>query len=130
MDPIAWLSADRATSQVGFLERTAYSPAGGGYVTTASEAVYRFPLAMSALETGMAQELTLEVPYRGKLPTPRTNYREQTEPDGRKSLHTWGPYVLGLTGVRVQSRTLELTVGMERWAARLEFDLDQVEDAR
>jgi hypothetical protein len=38
-------------------------------------------------------------------------------------IHKLGPYLLGVTGLRVDGKALEITLGMGNWSAVLSFDL-------
>jgi hypothetical protein len=121
-EPQAWLTADAAGDPLAFGSDIAVRVAAGGYVTDPDKPVYRFPLALVDLRTGAEHALVLNVPYKGKLPEPKTNYSMETLDDGKKRWQAMGPHVMAVTGLEVQDNRLRVTLGMEGWAAVLAFD--------
>jgi ankyrin repeat protein len=119
----AWLVADRAGDPVAFGDIHAFRLPGGGYVEPENKSIYHFPLSAINLETGVERSFLLHVPFKGDLPRPKENYSETRSANGRLVIHNLGPYLLGVTGLRVDGKGLEITLGMENWSAVLSFDL-------
>jgi hypothetical protein len=114
----AWLSADPASDPVDFTSAHAFRPLSGGYITSQSSQVYHFPIAMINLETGVAQTLLLNVPYRGEVPPPETNYKRSGD-----HIETFGPYLLGVTWLEVRGTMLRITLGTRETSTTVDFDL-------
>ncbi len=121
--PDGWLVADRGGDPLAFSETYAFCLPAGGYVGHQNKSTYHFPLAALDLEAGVEHALLLHAPFKGELPRPKTDYSQTQSADSRQVVHTFGPYVLGVTGLRVDSKALEITLGMENWSAVLTFDL-------
>jgi hypothetical protein len=79
------------------------------------------------LRTGTDRAMVLRVPFKGKLPAPKTNYSGIITPQGKARWKTMGPHVLAITWLQVEDNRLRVTVGMEEWARSLEFDLDEIQ---
>jgi hypothetical protein len=121
--PCGWLVTDPAGDLVAFTATHALRVASGGYVRREQDRVYRFPLEMVDLTTGAQRELTLNVPFDGKIDLPKTNYGTSELPDGSRGVRTWGPYLLGVTNLEVACENLQLTLGMEDSSWVIEFKL-------
>lgn len=78
---------------------------------------------MIDLETSVNQTLLLDVPYRGKISPPRTNYT-----DFGDHVETRGPYLLGITGLDVRGTTLRITLGTRETSTAVDFDLEAIVD--
>ena len=74
------------------------------------------------LQSGEERNFTLEVPYKGQFPAPKTNYSHTTTKEGEDRWRCYGPYVLGVTQLRAEGDVLRITLGMEAWSATLDFD--------
>jgi ankyrin repeat protein len=127
--PQAWLVADPACDAVAFAQGQAFCLPRGGYVSRPDDAVYHFPVGVVDLESGGEQEWLLNVPFRGKLPAPETNYSEDAS-RARNTFHAHGPYVLGITQLRIAGNVLEVTLGMKNWSAVVRFDVSAVKSLR
>jgi hypothetical protein len=122
-EPEAWLISDPAGDPVAFGDDYAVRVSAGGYVPDADAGVYHFPISMVDLKSGVSRDLELKVPFTGQLPLPQTNFSRTTRAGGKDQWHPFGPYVLAVTGLRVDGTRLRITIGMENWARDLEFDL-------
>jgi hypothetical protein len=123
----AWLTADPAGDPVAFTATHAFRTASGGYVATERDAVYRFPLERVQLATGDCRFFTLAVPFDGKVSKPETNTRSAKGADGEETVHTWGPHLLGVTGLGATSDSLQICIGTERGSKTLKFPLAVLE---
>lgn len=126
-DRDAWLTSEPAGDPLGFGDQYAFRVLGGGYVTDPEAGIYQFPLSIIDLKTGADRELVLRVPYKGKIPEPETNYSRSTSPQGKDRWQTMGPHFLAITGLQVEGKRLHVTLGMEKWAKSLEFDIDELQ---
>jgi len=125
--PSAWLGTSPAGDPTAFSNAFAFRVIAGGYLMDADATVYNFPLAMVDLQTGADRTLLLKVPFKGKMPEPKTNYGPTYSKDGKLMRKTTGPHVLAITRLGVEGKRLAVTLGMEKGSQRLEFDLDEVE---
>jgi hypothetical protein len=123
--PTAWLTSDPAGDPLAFTPERAYRVRTGGYVKTAKEHIFRFPIASVDLRTGRESSLLLSVPFEGEVPEPTTNVSSHTLPDGTKTFATFGPYHLGVTALSARAGQLDVTLGMENWHRTLTFDLPE-----
>jgi ankyrin repeat protein len=121
--PDAWLLADSACDAVGFGPTHAFCLPSGGYISSPSDSVYYFPLTAVDLGSGTEQLGTLHVPLEGTITAPQTNCSTRESPSGEMTIRACGPYLLGVTGLRVTGERLEITLGMEHWSASVRFDL-------
>jgi hypothetical protein len=122
----AWLSADPAGDPVAFGEGFAFRVSAGGHVTAPDAGAYHFPLSMIDLRTGADRDLVLRVPYKGKLPEPKTNFSRSQTPAGKVRWQALGPYVLAVTRLQVEGERLRVTLGMEGWARALDFEIKEL----
>jgi ankyrin repeat protein len=127
--PHAWLVADRAGDPVAFGKTHAFCLPSGGYVWRRGDSVYHFPLSAVDLQTGSEQRCVLHVPFKRKLPAPTTNFSSRTSRTGQ-AIRARGPYLLAVTHLRLDSNTLQITLGMEKWSATAHFDLSKVDSLR
>jgi hypothetical protein len=125
-EPDAWLRSDKAGDPIAFTEKWAFRPLIGGYVLDESKPVYYFPISVIDLRTGLDRTMTLHVPFEGKLPKPTTNYSGFNRPSGKSGIHTMGPYIMAITQLRVEGKTLRVTLAMEKWSAVADFDVDEL----
>ena len=93
----------------------------GGYVYPA-QPIYRFPITAVDLKTGVDHPLLLNVPYKGKVPEPTTNY-SRSGSKGKDRWRTFGPHMLAITGLEVEGMRLRVVLGMEKWSGVLAFDI-------
>ena len=114
----AWLSADPASDPVSFTDEYAFRPLGGGYITSQDSQVYHFAIAVINLETGVAETLLLNIPYRGEVPPPRTNYSRTGD-----RIETYGPYLLGVTWLEARGTVLRVVLGTSETSTSVDFDL-------
>lgn len=124
-EPAVWFSAGKAQDAVEFGENHAFCLPTGGYVARDDSPIYRFPISAVDLATGLDMELLLEVPFKGKIPIPETNYSSSTLPDGTRSFRTRMEWQLAITGLRLHHDQLEIVLGMENWAGSVTFDLSK-----
>jgi hypothetical protein len=124
--PDAWLRSDPAGSPLALGESHAFRVTAGGYIPDQEAHRYRFPISIIDLKTGVDQSVTLDVPFKGELPKPGSNCRIFYGSDGKEKYETHGPYVLAITSLRVENQRLQVTLGMEKWARTLNFDLESV----
>jgi hypothetical protein len=113
-----WLTADKVRDVVAFDSTHAYRAVAGGYVARKEEKIYRFPLSIVDLASGVEHSATLVVPYKGELKLPTQNVSQTAD-----STHADGPYLLGVTQLHVDRNGLEVTIGMEGTSAGVSFDL-------
>jgi hypothetical protein len=86
------------------------------------DGIYRFLLSAVDLPTGTERNFTLEVPFKGQLPVPKSNYSHTTTKGGEDRWNCSGPHVLAVTQLRADKNLLRITLGMESWSATVEFD--------
>jgi len=77
------------------------------------------------LRTGLDRPMVLHVPFEGNLPKPESNYSGFDRPGGKSGIHTMGPYVLAITQLRVEGKSLRITLGMEKWSAAVDFEVEE-----
>ena len=80
---------------------------------------------MIDLKTGADRTYFLRVPYTGKLSEPKSNYTRTQSPQGKDCWQALGPYILGITGLHIDGKRLQITLGMKKWARTVEFDIDE-----
>jgi hypothetical protein len=114
----AWLMSDPAGDVACFADQTMIRVIEGGYVEKAGDRAYRFPLAVVDLAIGLHRTLVLTVPFTGNLPLPASNYSRS-----EAGTLAFGPYQLAVTGLRVEGRVLQVTLGTEGKAVGVDFDL-------
>jgi hypothetical protein len=125
-EPEAWLTSDKARDPVAFAGRWAFRLPGGGYVLDKAKSEYRFPVSIINLKNGSDRTMTLTVPFKGQLPTPKSNYSQSRGADGKQRWHTIGPYLLAITQLQAEGDRLSITLGMEDWSAVVEFDVSEL----
>jgi ankyrin repeat protein len=123
--PDAWLAADPASDAVAFGRTHAFCLPSGGYISKPHDHVYHFPLSAIGLDDGAEQACTLHVPFAGEAPVPGTNYSMRGTGEEAK-IHTHGPYLLGITQLRLVDGILEITLG----SAAVRFDLHELDFLR
>ncbi len=119
-EPQAWLIAGPAGDPVAYSPTHAFRPAGG-YILKRGEQIYHFPIRMFDLKSTQSQVLTLSVPFDGQVPKPETNYS-----GGDSQIHTFGPYLLGVTWLEVGGGILQIVLGTESGATAADFEITQV----
>ena len=124
-EPVAWLSAGKAQDAVVFGDSHAFCLPAGGYVARKNAPIYRFPISAVDLSTGLDTDLLLNVPFKGEIPIPASNYSSRTLPDGTQGYHTLLYCELAVTGLQVHHNQLEIVLGMEKWAASVRFDVSK-----
>jgi hypothetical protein len=129
-EPKAWLGSDPAGDPIAMGAGKAFRVPTGGYVAAPAEKVFRFPITMIALDSGMSRNLELSIPFDGKIVEPKTNCSIRTFPDGTKSIHAMGPYVMAVTLLQVDRDRLRITLGMDEWHRTFEVPIRDLEDAK
>lgn len=127
-DLTGWFFTDKAGDPVAFGQKFAFTVPAGGYVADEGKMVFDFPLVAVDLANGQERELTLHVPFSGKLPIPQTNIGTTHDGD-KKTYHTYGPYLLAVTQLHGEGDELEVTLGMEDWTRTLVFDVSKLAPA-
>lgn len=120
--PHAWLTTGRAAQPVAFSQSQAFRLPGGGYITNKGDHDYHFPITATDLSSGIEQELVLHVPFEGTISAPG---KGRTDTEDRVSTATF--HVMAITDLRADDRSLDVTIGMEKWSATLTFSLDSLE---
>jgi len=126
--PSAWLISSSAGNPLAFSDGLAFQVIAGGYVKDEDATVYNFPIAMVDLKTRTDRSLLLNVPFKGKVPKPKTNFSSTTSQDGKQSLQTLGPHLLAITWLAVEGKQLVVTLGMENESRTLEFNIDGIDE--
>src|SRR5262249_46255549 len=126
----AWFVAEPARDPVAFGQRFGFGFPSGGYVSKRGDSIYHFPISAIDLQTGVDQLCGLHIPFKGKIPAPKTNYSTVDVPGGRDTIHNFGPWLLGLTQLQLEGSILEITLGMEDWSAAVRFDLSEADSLR
>jgi hypothetical protein len=116
-----WLKADPAGDPVAWTKTHAFRLFGDAYVEKKGDKVYHFPIGRVDLATGGVDVFTLHVPFDGEVPQPKTNYRGTEE-----QVHTYGPYLLGITWMEIVGDTLEVVLGVPGKASSVRFRLDDL----
>jgi ankyrin repeat protein len=122
-EPAAWLVTGRTGDRIAMGPTHAVRQDAGGYVASKDEAMFHFPLAVVDLASGAERPIEIQVPFRGKLDAPMTNYRAHGMVNGETSFHTMGPYLLGITSLTLDGSHLEVVLGMTNRAMSTEFEL-------
>ncbi len=122
-EPNAWLVTGRSGDPIAFSRTHAVRIQAGGYVSSESDSLFRFPISIIELESGSERPIELRVPFRGTLSAPNQNYSQVELPDGKKGYRTSGPYLLGITSLGGSNGSrLGIVLGMANRAMSIEFD--------
>ena len=125
-EPAAWLVTGKACDPVAFGDTHAFCLPAGGYIAREADSVFRFPIAAVDLSSGLDTELLLNVPFKGKMPIPTTNYSSTTLPDGTHSYRTLWHQESAITELHASGGQLEIVLGQEKWSASVKFDISKV----
>src|SRR5262249_45576955 len=126
MQPHAWLRTGPAGDATAFGKTHTFCLPSGGYVARPDDSVYHFPLSAVDLQTGDERRCVLHVPFKGKVPPPKTNNSAGSR-RGRGTVQASGPYLLAITNLRLEGNILEVTLGMEKWSSSVAFDLSKAD---
>jgi hypothetical protein len=116
--PEAWFTAGKAADAMAAGPTIVFRTLAGGYIADKTRGVYRFPIAVIDSATGADRTAVLAVPFDGELPPPKSNF---TGAGDRISSH--GPYLLGITRLRLVDDVLDVTPGTEDAAVGMRFDV-------
>jgi len=119
----AWLVVDKPSDPAVFSSFRAYRVFSGGFVRHKEDAVFHLPFSSIDCANGASEPLELDVPLTGTVSLPETNI--QSSEDG-SSYHTWGPFLLGITRLRIDEDQLAITVASTSSATELTFDLGEL----
>jgi hypothetical protein len=125
-EPTAWLTTAKACDPVAFSKTHAFCLPGGGYVVRESDSIFRFPIAAVDLSTSLNADMVLDVPFRGNISIPTTNYSSRQSPDGTRSIRTTMHHEAAITGLTMSDGLLEIVLGTEKWAGSVKFDVSKV----
>lgn len=131
----AWLVSGWMNIPIAFGKSTFRLPAGG-YITKRSDCIFHFPLGIIDLKTGLERDLTLEVPFRGEVPDPETNFCSEVQQNGETSWSTLGPYLLTVSEIWLEGDRLRIGLEsgdwsmdqtkVEDWTAVLDFEIGEL----
>ncbi len=124
--PAAWFAAGRAGDSVAIDAAHVFCVPAGGYIVRKHDPVYRFPIAAIDLSTGLDTDLLFNVPFKGKIRIPETNYSFSTLADGSRAYQTSLPCEAAVTGLHLDGGQIEIVLGLEKRAASVRFDLSKV----
>src|SRR5947209_5690158 len=111
VQPHAWLTTGQAGDPIAFGKTHAFCLPSGGYVVRQDDSVYHLPLSAIDLQTGADHRCLLHVPFKGKVPVPRTNYSASSR-RGSSTIHASGPYLMAITQLHMEDNLLEITLGL------------------
>ena len=124
--PDAWLTSNTAGSPITFTDTHAFRVIAGGHVLEPTSTVYSFPVSVVDLKSGVDSALVLNVPFKGKVPEPHSNYSRSQSPQGKDRWQASGPYLLAITWLKVEGNRLHVTLGMQEWTRTLSFEIDDL----
>lgn len=113
-----WLMADPAGDPVAWTKTHAFRPFGDPYVEKKGDKVYHFPIGRVDLSNGSTEVFMLHVPFDGEVPQPKTNYHGTED-----QVHTFGPYLLGVTWMEIVGDALEVVIGTRGKGSSVRFKL-------
>ena len=126
VEPAAWFATGKARDPVAFGDTQAFCLPAGGYIAREADSVYRFPITAIDLSTGLDIGMLFNVPFKGKIAIPSTNYSRATSPDGTQSYRTRSHHEAAVTGLQADGSQIEIVLGMEKWAASVKFDTSKL----
>jgi hypothetical protein len=119
VNPDAWLVVGKSGDPMAFSNGSVFKSLTGGYVQKDSKRIVLFPLSTFGYEDGKREDMLLRVPLTEDATLPTTNYSG----DPKGSTHTFGPYLLAITGLNAERELLAVTLGTDRWSAIVTFKL-------
>ena len=117
-----WLATDKAGDPVALGAKRGFRVQAGGFVRAAEKRVFLLPVSTFEYVDGSMETLVLRMPMAEEIEVPKTN----VSTFGDDSHRTFGPYLLAVTGLRLEGDRLGVTVGLEERSAELFFDLSAV----
>jgi hypothetical protein len=121
----AWFKSGKLGDSIAFGARYAFRATGGGFIADKRTKIYSFPISIIDLTTGVDRTAILHVPFEGEFPLPTENV-SRTE-DATEAM---GPYLLGVSYLRVDGEQLEIVLGRKGSAVGLAFDVKALEENR
>lgn len=123
--PVAWLCSNTAGDPLAFGNSYAFCLPDGGYVLRGGDGVYHFPITALDLKNGTDRTLVLNVPFKGTLLPPTTNYQggAGTAADGTDGWRSLVPYHMAITHLAADGNSLEITIATDKKPAGLKFEL-------
>ena len=112
----SWFVADPPDRVACFSQERLFR-ASAAFITKQAEPIYCFLISVVDLSTGLDHDLTLSIPYDGHLPKPK--YGSFTP----SSMHTNEPYLLWVSDLRIDGRTLRIVMSTDKDKTALDFDL-------
>ncbi|NOX54453.1 MAG: hypothetical protein GXP27_08425 [Planctomycetes bacterium] len=113
----AWLRQGAWPECVAFDKQWILTVREGGFVESPESRTIQFPLALLDLNTYAQHDLTLRVPFRGRVSPPKTNYSHSEE-----GWVTWGKFPIELTGLELGKYHLDFTLVHKNRKYEVTFD--------
>lgn len=117
-----WLTTGKSGDPVALGTKRGFRVLAGGFVHAAEKRVFLLPVSAFEYVNGTMETLLLRLPMTEEIEVPKTN----VSTFGDDSHRTFGPYLLAVTGLRLEGDRLAITVGMEARSVELLFDLSAV----
>jgi hypothetical protein len=126
----AWLGSGTAGDIACYGGPLLFRTIDGGFVQREGEFVYHFPIAMLNLVSGEAREVTLAVPFEGRIRPPTTNamHVRQESPNGPVDRTVvYGPYQLAIQHLEVFGSSLRIELSTEHGSiTSVAFDISDL----
>jgi len=107
-EPNAWLLTPAASANIHYHGNHAFYVKMGGFIEHESQQVYCFPIQIMNLETGTEHQMTVRVPFDGKLNLPATNFSKDGD-----STRLMQPFKLALTELNGNLEQLTIVFATE-----------------
>jgi len=121
--PCEWLTTGKAGNPLALGTKRGFQVLAGGYARAAEKRVFLLPVATFKYVDGTMENLLLRMPMAEEIEFPKTDAIIIED----NICRAFGPYLLGVTGLRLEGDRLAIIVGMEERAAELVFELPQAE---
>lgn len=125
-DRNAWFQNGNWTSSVAFAGNTLVRVQNGGLVRSEQSGTYEFRFSAINVLTGASKELSLLVPFDGRIRLPNNNYSRSSGKDGQDTWVSYTDLPLILADVEFRSSNLAIVMEAQKKRETLEFDLTSV----
>ncbi len=125
-DRTAWFQNGGWGDSVAFVAGSLIRVQNGGFVEIPESHEYCFRFEVANLLTGAKLELSLSVPFEGKIVLPTNNYSRSTGKDGKESWVTFASFPLSLAALEFRGGRFVIVLENQEAQQSLEFDLKSI----